>query len=260
MKETKKDAIQPSSPALPAVPPAQMVHIDTLITAPRAMRRVGFGDADSLEAWVKRRPEEIDAIMWSEDGISFMLREDGLDVRFCPELHPATAVFMVRSSHSKLSGELEWQGEFEPVKFSKKALLQYLKTYAEYFDESVQDAVKHLSVAKRQTDSTELLDLSDDDDEENYRHVEESTQETNLPRTFTACMPIFGDVYAELKFEARVVPNKDSMGYNKAGGKNAIQVRCLNAREALKTSIASVVSRLPSSIPTYYGRMTIHRE
>ena len=252
----KKDALKPIEPDKP---PAQVVKIRNLITTPPALRRIALGDIAALDGWVQKMRHQIDAVLWSEEEICLVLNEPDMEVKFHPEIHPATSVFMSRDDkHSRDDHVRMWEGEFAPVIFTKSALLKYLKSNAAMFDAGVQDAIKNLKVTERKSTSTEMINLEDDD---SYRSVEEQVQDTNLPSRFSAAMPLFGNVIADLEFEARVVPAKDKYGHDTTGPKKAIQVRCVNAREALREAMATVLAGLPPEIPTYYGRMrTIQKE
>ena len=252
----KKDAIKAIEPDKP---PAQVVKIRNLITTPPALRRIALGDIAALDGWVQKMRHQIDAVLWSEEEICLVLNEPDMEVKFHPEIHPATAVFLSREDKRDRDDKVRiWEGEFEPVRFSKTDLLRFLKLNAAYFDAEVQKAVKELQVSERKSQRTELISLDDDD---SYRDVQEQVQDTNLPRHFHASMPLYGDIAVDLDFEAKVIPAKDRYGNDTSGPKKQIQLRVVNGREALKMAMAQVLAGLPPEIPTYYGRMrTIQKE
>jgi hypothetical protein len=249
----KKDAIQPVAPAPPALQPAQVVKIRNLITSPMAMRRVALGDIAGFRGWIERMRPRIEAVLWNETEITLVTDAPDMEVRFAPEFHPATAMFLAREEkHDRDEQVRVWEGEFEPIRFSKTDLLKFLKKNSEYFDPAVQDAIKNLKVTEKKSQDTELIGLEDD---ENYRNVEEQVQSTNLPSRFHATMPLFGDLAVNLEFEAKVVPAKDKHGYATEGNKKQILVRCVNAREELRAAMQRILTGLPGDLPVFYGRM-----
>jgi hypothetical protein len=252
---TKKEAIKPIESSLP---PAQTVKIRNLITTPTALRRVMLGDVEALDGWTKRYGDRVEALLWCEDEISLVVSDPDLEVRFVPEIHPATSVFIRRDEKFSRDDDMRiWEGDYAPVHFSKTNLLKYLKANAAYFDAAVQEAVRNLKVTQRNTQATELISLEDD---ESYRAVEEQVQDTNLPARFHATLPLFGDVTVELEFEARVVPARDRYGHETGGSKKAIEVRCVNAREGMRGAMRSVLAGLPPELPAYYGRMRLSKK
>jgi hypothetical protein len=149
-----------------------------------------------------------------------------------------------------------WEGEYSPVKFSKTDLLKFLRRYSTYFDPKIQDSIKNLRVSEKK--SEQQISLSDDTDE-NYRSTEENVQESNLPSTFKAKMPLFDGITAELEFEARIMAATDRYGEEKKGPKQ-IRMRCLNAREAIRSAMKEVLDELPKDIPRFYGKMHTPKE
>jgi hypothetical protein len=182
-------------------------------------------------------------------------------ISFTPEFHPCSEMFFNREEkrgHMSLFGEDKgiriWEGDYEPIQFNKSNLLKFLKKYAEYFEPSIEQAIKNLKVTEGRLETSEMLSLDDDD---NVRTVLEETKSANIPRTFKAIMPLFGDFKVELDFEACVTKKQDRYG-NDEKGKNVIQLRVSNAREAIQQVMKEILSRFPEKIPKYYGRTDIH--
>ena len=186
------------------------------------------------------------------------MRDTNMEVSFRPEYHPAVTMFFQRE-HKRRSwndadaGMMVWEGEFEPVQFQKKDLLAYLTKYSTYFNAEVKDALKNLKLTQRRSSETETISIEMDDEVE--RTVEEVQEKTNLPRRFSANMPLFDGGYeVELEFEARVKRKNDGLSETK---QKIIELRCTNAREALKEMMMGIVRDMPKEIPIYYGKLQV---
>lgn len=238
----------------------QIVEIKNLIVSQAPRSRIAIGRALDFMDLVDRNKDQIKAIIWNEGHITLLTDDKGTEMMFIPEFHPAATLFFEVESKRDTNmfsddfGKKIWEGEFVPVQFTKRNLLKFLTKYASYFDEEVEKAVKNLKVTQKRKSESEMISL----DSPGERTVEEFTEDTNLPSSFTANIPIFDGYEAELHFEAKVARKKDKYGDATKG--NAIEIRCTNAKEALRDVMNHVVGDMPEGIPKYYGAMHVQHK
>lgn len=217
------------------------------------------GDITSLRE-ILAKTEGIKAIIWNEERISLMADRPGLDITYAPELHPSVAIFFGRSDenprHSDpFTGKMPervWEGDYEPVTFSKRALLKYLRYHSAIFPPTMEDAIKNLKVSQMETSEEILLDEHSDDE----RTIRENRTQTNVPNLFTVQVPLTEGYIAELVFESAVVLLKDRYG-NARENKRGIQLRLTNGREVKRQLMDYLLGQLPSDYPRYYGKIAI---
>lgn len=236
----------------------QPLNIQYLVVSPAPQRDIALGNVEGLTEFITQNKPSIQMIVWNESEISIFTTNSNIEVKFQPEYHLASSVFFSREEkrrrgYGEDSGVKVWEGEFEPVQFGKRILLKFLDKYSEYFDEDIKEAIKNLKVTSKRIEQTEMLSL----DDEIERTVEETEESSNLPRKFTAIMPMFGDYRAELHFEAQVKYKEDDYGHKSK--RKIIEVRCVNAREAIQDVMNQVLSNVPEDIPRYYGRMAVRK-
>lgn len=238
-----------------------LIEIKNLIVSSAPLRKVALGTVEGIVDITKRNEGNVNAIIWNEKGLTLLLAESNTEIAFIPEFHPSTEMLFHREEKRERldffgdsDGIRVWEGEYEPIQFTKSNLIKFLQKYSLYFDEDVTKAIKNLRVTQKRTTDSEMLSLDDDD---NVRSTEEKTQTTNLPRQFNAKMPLFDGFEAELEFEAKVVKKKDRYGEEKS--QQVIEMRCTNGREAIREVMYAVLEQFPEKIPRYYGAMKIRR-
>lgn len=230
------------------------IEIRNLIVAPMARVQTMVSDVESLLRIAEWEGNRLKTIVWNEESIT-LVADATRELRYVPELNPTVAMFFERDQKRE-PGELFqkgvriWEGDYEPVKFAKRRLIQYLKQHATVFDPEVQDAVRQLKVTK--TEKLEAMMLDEDSDDESS--MKERTN-TNLPKRFRATIPLADGLTESLEFEAEPVKAKND--YGREVDKYVIQVRCLNAREALRSMMSKILERLPADVPRLYGRVRV---
>lgn len=239
--------------------PMASLEIKNLIVSPMPMRRLALGEVKDIIDITKRKEGNVDAVVWNEDSIALILKEENTQIVFLPEFHPASQMFFHREEKrdfdlfSDRRGIRIWEGDFEPVQFGKSNLIKFLKKHVEYFEPEIEMAIRNMKVTESKVESSEMLSLDDDN---NVRTMAEETKTTNIPRQFKALMPLFGGYKVELDLEARVTKKQDGYGHEK--DKNVIEIRCTNAREVIKQVMEEIVSQFPEKIPRYYGKTDIY--
>lgn len=229
------------------------IEIKNLVVSPLPRLQMALGDAESFIE-VVNNTSGVKAIVWSEEAISLVLDDRNSEIMFRPELHPTSAMFFQREQKSQYDRNKDemvrvWDGDFEPVRFLKTKLLQFLKKYAEQIPDEVAKAIKNLRVTEKRVYAEDTIELG-------TRRVDEETEATNLPRKFSVNLPISENFVGELHFEAQLVKKKDRYGDAKPG--KQIELRCTNSREVLRDMMTQILAEMPENIPQYYGRMRIH--
>jgi len=181
-----------------------------------------------------------------------MLEDRATAIRFEPEIDQMTREFFQREKKSHYNdysdiGTLVWEGDYQPVRFTKANLLKFIATYEADVPQEVKDAIKALKI--KQTTKTDSILISDGDDGEGERTTDEEKVVTNLPKKFALTMPIAHGVSANLEFDAKVV--RDNYGK----GRPTIELRCTNGRQVLQDLMQGIVSQFPAHVPRYYGRL-----
>lgn len=234
------------------------VNIQQLIVAPLPRRKTYLGEVKDIIDVTQRKIDKIDAIIWNEKNIQLVINDGTTEITFTPEFHPCTNIFFDKEDKrrsnwdSEDAGKRIWEGEYQPVQFSKSNLIKYLKEYAKYFEPEVEQAIKEMTVTEKKTEQSEMLSLEDDD---NVRTVTKEIKNTNIPRNFKAMMPLFGGFSIELDFEACVKKKTDD--YGRSSKQNIIELRVKNAREAIRQVMEEILTKFPEKIPKYYGKTEI---
>ncbi len=239
-----------------AVHPVQ-IEVRTLAVAPLSRESLRLGNIAGLASFAERHAGEVRAVVWNEEGLRLAMESRGLEVAYVPEVYPETAMFLSREHKRERegfggpSGLRVWQGEYEPVLFAKKDLVKFLAKHSSG-DAKLLASVKTLRVTQRREETEEMLDLETDD----VRRVQEESESTNVPRHFTLQMPVTEDIDAVFEFEASLYkPEKDDDWQTRSEAQHKrIAVRMVNARSVLRGVMETVLARLPSGIPSYYGR------
>ncbi len=237
------------------------IQVETLVVNPRTKREIAIGDTESLLR-VTKDTKGICAILWSEEGITLMTKDYSTIITFRPELNQSVIMFFQRENkreHVSLFGDQTglrvWEGDFEPIKFSKGNLVKFLKKYTIKENEELMKAIQNMKITEHKSRTETMIDLNND---ENFSAQEEQVTSTNIPANFTLEVPLIENpleqAYVSLQFEAKVTEEEE---YGRKTGKKYIQLRCTNARQILKQIMSDYVNRLPKSIPRYYGRLNL---
>lgn len=234
--------------------PVQSLEIKNLIVSSAPMRKIILGLPKDIVEYTKLNEKRILSVLWNEESINIILKESNIDLSFVPALYSSTKMFFNREEkRTDLWDEKPftriWEGEYEPILFTKSNLLKFLDKFSEYFDENIKTAIKNIKIKEQSKESTKMLSL---DDDENIRTVIEETKTTNIPKTFKAVMPLFEEYKVELIFEAKIVKKQNR--YGEKQNINVIELRCINAKEAISTVMKDIISKFPKSIPKYYGK------
>ena len=230
-----------------------VIHTDTLILANPPLLAISCGDQQGFLEIINRT-KGIKGIMWNETDIAILMEDRTTVIRYSPQIHPYAMMFFERSNRrSDDEDQMKiWDGEFEPVQFTKQNLIKFLNL-VEIVDapKQVIDAIKNMKVLERrlQEDSIDL-------DESKQRMVVEESFNTNLPKKFSLLIPVSEGYIGKFEFEAYVAKRK-----NKFGGidehKKVIVLRCLNARSVLRDRTEQILKQIPQEIPKYYGKMVV---
>jgi len=227
------------------------IEVKNLIVSSVPKQEIVLGSPADIVSITKSRTD-VKAIIWSEEELSLMLEDRATAIRFEPEIDPMTREFFTREKKSHYNdfgdiGTLVWEGDYNPVRFTKANLLKFIATYEADVPQEVKDAIKALKI--KQTTKTDSILISDGDEGEGERTVDEERMVTNLPKKFALTMPIAHGVSANLEFEAKVI--RDNYGK----GRPTIELRCTNGRQVLQNLMQGIVEQFPESIPKYYGRL-----
>lgn len=236
------------------------INVENLVVNPRTKREIAIGDADSFLR-VTKDTKGISAILWNEEGLTVMTKDPSTIITFRPELNQSVTMFFTREKKREGNGLFGqqtgcrvWEGDFEPIKFTKGNLVKFLKKYTIKENEELMKAIRNMKITEHKSRTETMIDLNNDD---NYSAQEEQVTTTNIPANFTLEVPLienaFEQTYVSLDFEAKVVQEEDR--YSNEKGKKYIQLRCTNARQVLKQVMQEYVNRLPKTIPRYYGRL-----
>jgi hypothetical protein len=98
-----------------------------------------------------------------------------------------------------------------------------------------------------------MLDL----DSDNVRRTEEEVETTNIPKRFILTMPLTEGIDAQLEFEAKIAKAENRYDQDPEDRGKKIELRVVNARQALKAAMETILERLPPGVPAYYGRTRI---
>lgn len=209
-----------------------------------------FSDSHSFEHYVNKYTSNVDIVFWNEEYIAVRSKK-GQVIRFRPELNEDLSPFFKRKNEGKYSRleswDILWQEGYESVIFSKKDLLQFLKKHVSELEEGVSESIKEMQVKQRL--DTKTINLSDDE----QSIIENESMETNIPKTFKGKMEIMAGYFAEITFRATVVRNVSSYGAPKGG--HSLSLEILDARKIKREMMQSVLAKLPSDIPMYYGKL-----
>ena len=226
------------------------IEVKNLIVASMPEQEVVIGSPDDIIAISKSRCD-VKAIIWSEEELSLMLDDRSMAIRFEPEIDSMTRKFFKRENKSHYNdfadiGVVVWEGDYQPVRFTKANLLKFIATYEADVPQEVKDAIKALKI--KQTTKTDSI-LITDEEGEGERTMDEEKVVTNLPKKFALKMPVAHGVSANLEFDATVV--RDNYGK----GRPTIELRCTNGRQILQDLMQGIICQFPPEVPRYYGRL-----
>lgn len=236
------------------------IVVETLVVNPRQQHELiagTFGDMTQLSSSLKG----IAMAVWNEEEIALVSPDMRPIVRFRPEFNPSLAMFFTREEKRERrfledDGVRVWEGDYEPVKFTKANLVKFLNRYAKGAEaSSVVEAVKAFKVHESKSRTESMISL----DDENFQALEEQRLETNIPRQFQLEVPLIDtpreQVSLSLEFEASVVRKEDMPYHEKEDYRKYIQLRCVNARQVLSKLMEEYMNRIPREIPRYYGKV-----
>lgn len=225
-----------------------------MATLPR--RQIAMGDIGSFVEMAKQT-SGIEAVIWNERSISLLTLDPSREITFTPEIEPDTQMFFEREHKREQLGFGEvgprvWEGDFEPVVFTKKDLLTFLKNHTDGTgdDNELVRAVRNMKIRQSRDESELMLD----DDSDDVRRVEVEKESVNIPKHFTLMMPLTEGISMEVQFEAGLHKVKKGDYYDKDDGKTKrIDLRAVNARKVLRGLMEVVLARLPGDAPRLYG-------
>ena len=246
------------------------VEIQNLIVSSPKWAQIRIGSFESLVK-ASRDMKELTSVVWNEESIVLFDKNMTRVVSFTPEINQSISMFFRReekrenkSLFGMETGRRVWQGDYEPILFSKSNLLKFLKMYAKSDSTPLIQSVKEMKVTERHTRTEQMISL---DDDENFQAVEEQIKETNVPRRFSLDLPLVENfsgesVLVKLDFEANVIDKSeidDSWSNRDKKGK-VIQLRCTNARRVMFDTMKAYVESLPETYPKYYGKCEIEKD
>lgn len=238
------------------VPSDVNIEVKNLIVSQQSGVQLAVGDLQSLKAVLVDR--EVSAIVWNEDTISLITSDRSTEIWFRPEITPSAELFFSRkdSRHRDMwTGEttLIWEGDYEPVRFTKRNLLKFFKKYADALPPDVAKSIKSMKLVETKTEDSIMLGEDTDDE----KTVVEHRQDTNIPKKFNMRMEITPGFLADLECEAAVVSKKEGIYDAVSRGDKMIEIRCTNAREVKRDMMSMLCNQLPPEIPRYYGRYRV---
>ncbi len=231
--------------------------VNTLILTPpdRPMVALNLGNQTDFIRMVGHI-HGVRGVIWSEsDGITLILEDRHSIVQFRPTIHPYAALFFEkRDKRTNDDDEMRvWEGEFEPVQFTKQNLIKFLQLVEiDGVPKEVVAAIRNMKVSEK---TTQEDTISLEDPGITKMVIEESTH-TNIPRRFGLIIPITDDYKGHFEFEATVQKKKDRYGKEDAL-KKVIVLRCLNPRAVLRNCMEQILAQLPPEIPCFYGKMLV---
>jgi len=223
------------------------LEVKNLIVASTPRQDIVIGLPKDIVIFSKKR-KDVQAIIWNEEGLALLLDDRSTQIRYEPEIDNMAKAFFQREKRRHYDsifspGTTVWEGDFQPVRFTKTNLLKFISRHKASVPNEVTDAIKSLKL--KQTQQTDSILLEDDGE----RTIEEERTITNLPKNFTLNMPISQGIRANLEFEAKII--RDDYGK----GRPTIELQCVNARQVLRDIMEGVISQFPKEIPRYYGKL-----
>lgn len=242
---------------------ATRIEVENLVVNPREKRELAIGDTESFRR-IADETRGIQAVLWNEECIALITKDPSTVITFRPEFNPSVAMFFQRE-HKRESASLfgsgqigirVWEGDYEPIKFTKANLLKFIKKYGLTDNAALAESIQEMKITESKIRTEKMIALDDD----NFSATEEQVVRSNIPTTFSLEVPLIDNggsetVNATLNFEAMVTMAENQYGETK--GKKAIQLRCVNAREVLRDLMKGYAANLPQGIPKYYGRLAI---
>lgn len=228
------------------------IEVKTLIVGAAPRLRLLAGEARGFVELAASEPH-VRAVVWNEQRVSVITDDPSRELHYQPEVDPETARFLQREEKRKGAGFGDpgyrvWEGEYEPVIFTKRDLVRFISTHSEGSPE-LEAAVKQLRIRETHTTDETMLDLDTDD----VRRVEEERSETNIPKEFELTMPVAEGIKARVRFRAELFrPSRDDYEYRNDKVKR-IAVRAVNARSVMRDLMYGVLAQLPNELPRYYG-------
>ncbi len=226
------------------------IEVKNLIVSSMPKQEFALGAPSDIVDMANSR-KDLEAIVWNEEQISLVTKDRSVAIWFQPEIDQMTREFFTREKKRHYNdfgdqGTTVWEGDYQPVRFTKANLLKFIARYEADVPQEVKDAIKSLKI--KQTNKTDSI-LITDDDGEGERTMDEEKVVTNLPKNFALNMPIAHGVSANLEFDAKVV--RDNYGK----GRPTIELSCTNARAVLQDLMKGILEQFPEQLPKYYGRL-----
>ena len=215
---------------------------------------IAIGDINSFVLVFEKLKDRVEGLIWNEERIELITKDRSTRIMFAPELTPEAELFFQRrhKNHTRYDDEDSelriqefihfYDGEYEPVQFSKRSLLKFLKAHVQCFPQDIQEAVKNLKVSQIVTVTEQLLD----EDSDNQRSISDQQVISNLPNSFQMGVTVTEGHTASLQLEAKPCKIDTTRGIG-------VQLQCTNAREVMRELMEHVIMELPPGIPRYYG-------
>ncbi len=204
------------------------------------------------------------AIVWNEERMSLVMRDRSFVVSYYPEFTGAARLFLVLKERQKRtlfgqpSGPTIWDYEFQPAKFEKRELIDFLKTYVEgsNLPKEFVEAVRHTKVTATQDSFDEAVDLEDGRVD---RTGTETTIRTNIPPFIRLMLPLTREFTAAMEFKVWVGPDVDAYGHP-IKNTQRYYLQCTNIRRCLQQLALTVLDALPEGVDkdnVYYGSLEV---
>jgi len=188
----------------------------------------------------------IKSAVWNEKGITLALADRYTIIRYEPPIHQMAAMFF---EVKRLSNRL-WEGNYEPVKFTKKDMLQFLiEVSALCKDPSETKEMAELIRNMRVRESRHESDTISLEEDKTISTTEEKF-ETNIPKKFILNIPVTPDFIGKFDFEVRVEKREGS-----DKGNRKIELYCVNALDLQRAAVKHVLDMIPKEIPRIYGEL-----
>jgi hypothetical protein len=210
---------------------------------------LSFGESTGIVDFCKRKTDTIDSVMWNEEYLA-VRTTNGHMVRFQPELNEEISTFFKHKERRLNVSDwtVVWEGDYEKVKFTKKALLDFLSRHADELDSDVKKQIQEMRVMEKIDTSSISLDDTE-------RTIEDETKKTSIPKEFSATIKIAESWSAKMMFRASVERNVDDYGRPQKG--YSIVMELSNARQIKRDLMKFVLERIPENIPRYYGKLKL---
>ncbi|MDE1854321.1 MAG: hypothetical protein KGI38_11330 [Thaumarchaeota archaeon] len=171
---------------------ATRIQVENLVVNPREKRELAIGDMDSFER-IAKDTIGIQAVLWNEEYIAMVTKDPSTIITFRPEFNPSVAMFFMRENKRESYamngapvGVRVWEGDYEPVKFTKANLLKFIKQYGLADNAPLIESVQEMKITESKTRTEKMISLDDD----NFQATEEQILKTNIPTKFSLDLPL----------------------------------------------------------------------